>query len=303
MNEYSTLGKVKAYLGLDSGAASADASADDELLGFIRTASRDIDQATRRRFYPRVETRFYSYKEPRKIRLDDDLLSLSTLKTSNGACTIASGVMWLACGDEWNLRPADRIILKNDSGSQLNFSGTIQRANEVTGYWGYHEDWDNAWIDTGASLAVAYTASGLLLELAGGGSYGAGASDVLGDHPRISPGDLLKIQDEYFNVLGPGSAGNLNIKVRPYVNGTTAAAHASGASIAKFSPEPDIEWCTRRLTAWMWAQKDAPYTEKTGNTQTGEFTIPSSWPPDVKNRLARFVHRKIAFYPDGSFEL
>ena len=278
--------------------ASANTQDDATLLNFMGRASRSIDRYTRRKFYPRSELRRYDYEEPKRIFLDDDLLELTTLATQNGACTVASGVMWLSTGDNWNRPPYYTIILDDSSVSVLNFSGTPQRANEVTGIWGYHEAWgEEAWIDTGTSLAADYTASAGSISLAGAGSFGSGASDVLGEHPRMSPGDLLKIGAQYFHVLGSGSAGNATTLVRPYANGTTATSHASGASIARFAPEPDIEWATRRLTTWLFGAKDTPYQTKTAFIQLGTIEIAQGLAVDVKQKIDRYVRRTFQVIP------
>jgi len=296
-NTYTNLARVRDHLGLNTGAASAQTQDDAVLLNFMGRASRSIDRYTRRKFYPRVELRRYDHKEAQRVLLDDDLLELTTLATQNGACTVASGVMWLSTGDNWNRPPYNTIILDDSSGSTLNFSGTAKRANEVTGIWGYHEDWSNAWVDTGACLNDAYSASGTSLGLAGVGSAGAGASDVFGEHPRIAPGDLLKIGDEYIQVLGGGTSGNASVLVHGFMNGTTAATHASGASIARFAPEPDIEWATRRLTGWLFGQKDVPYSNKTANVQFGTIEIPQGMATDIKQKIDRYVRLTIQVSP------
>ena len=296
-NTYTNLARVRDHLGLNTGPASGTTADDATLLNFMGRASRSIDRYTRRKFYPRVELRRYDYKDAQKVFLDDDLLELTTLATQNGACTVASGVLWLSTGDNWNRPPYDSIIVDDSSGSVLNFSGTPKRANEVSGIWGYHEDWSNAWVDTGACLNDAYSASGTSLGLAGAGSVGAGASGVFGEHPRIAVGNLLKIGDEYLQVLGGGTSGNASVLVRGFMNGTTAAAHASGASIARFEPEPDIEWATRRLTGWLFGQKDSPYTNKTAFVQIGQIEIPTAMATDVRQKIDRYVRATIQVVP------
>jgi len=280
---YSNLTAVKDYLAH----ASPDSSDDAILLTFIRNASRAIDKYTRRKFYPRVETRFYNNDNIKTILLDEDLLALQTLKTQSGACTVGSPVMWMQTGEVHNFPPFNRIVISDSQGSVLSYSGTPQRSQEVTGTWGYHEDYNNAWLDTGTSLAVNYTASAPSMNLAGAGSAGTGASDAWGNAPRMSVGDLLKIGDQMFHITGAGSAATI-VNVLPYANGTTAVSHASGASIAKFVYEPDIEFATRRLAAWSYAQRQTPYEVRSAFPALGEVTINESLPLDVKERIERF---------------
>ena len=271
----------------------------------LYNASRSVDHFTRRKFYPRLETRFYDHYNAKQIRVDDDLLDIRTLKTMNGACTVASGVMWLAAGDNWNYTPYDRIVLSSNSGSVLLYSGTPQRSNELTAFWGYHEDYKNAWVDTGTSLAVNYSASGVTLALAGAGSAGTDASDVNGFAPRIAIGDLLKMGDQLFYVKGAPTSGNGSLLITPYVNGTHTASvisggsWAAGTSIAKFAPEPDIVWATKRLTAWIYGQKDNPYHTRQASFQLGILEIAEQMPIDVKERLLRFVKHPIQIFPSN----
>lgn len=289
MNTYTTLDTVRKYLSL----GSADNADDENVLGLIKVASRAIDKYTRRHFYPTSATRFYSHDESQRVKLDEDLLSLTTFKTQNGASTLSSGVLFLMTGDEWNTPPYDRIVINESAGCVLTYSGTPQKSNEVTGLWGYHENYESAWIDTGTSLATSYGASGGSIGIAGG-STGTGSSDVNGEAPRISVGNKLRIGDEFFDVYG-GNGSIIN--VTPYANGTTAASHAASTTVYKFAYEPDIEWAATRLTTWVVGQQMTPYQTKTAFLGLGQLSIPEAWPPDARDRLDRFVRRKIATMP------
>ena len=296
-NLYSNLHTVRSYLNLNNTETSGNAVDDPTLVNFINRASRAVDAYTRRKFYPRYETRFYDLIDTKSIRLDDDLLALSALRTQNGACLVASEVIFLATGDNWNRGPWDKIVLTSDSGSALQYSGTPQKANEVMGWWGYNEDYSNAWVDIGTSLLTDYTASAGSINLGGAGSFGTNASDVLGNHPRVAVGDLLRIGEQYFNVLASGSQGNQIALVAPYANGTSGTSAGSGASIARFFPEPDIEWATRRMAAWLFAGRDTPYQTKTAFIQLGTLEIPMGMAVDIKQKLDKFKRRTFQTYP------
>src|SRR5690348_12374136 len=98
---YSNVERVRKYLTL----SSSNEMDNEQVFAYLGRASRSIDRYTRRIFYPRRETRFYDYKEARELRLDDDFLQLETLKTMNGASTIASPTMLLQNGDNYNRPP------------------------------------------------------------------------------------------------------------------------------------------------------------------------------------------------------
>ena len=135
------------------------------------------------------------------------------------------------------------------------------------------------------------------MNLAGAGSFGTGASDLFGEHPRISVGDLLKIGEQYFHVLASGSAGNNIALVKPYANGTSGASAGSGASIARFYYEPDIEWATRRMATWLYGQRDQPYSTKTAFVAIGQIEIPMGMAVDIKQKLDRFKRRTFTTFP------
>ena len=81
MNTYATLTDLRRRLGL-----SASQTADDGLLhSYLGAASRLIDAYTGRHFYPKRETRFYSYQSPAQLMLDADLLTLHTLTNGDGS--------------------------------------------------------------------------------------------------------------------------------------------------------------------------------------------------------------------------
>ena len=292
---YATLDQAKSYMSF----ASQNVGDDDKIFGFIRRASRSIDKYCRRKFYPQRETRYYNYRFGDVLKLDSELLQLDTLTTQNGGETIDLSAVILQTGENYNYGPWDTIVLRSDSGSQFNYSGTDQKANAVVGFWGYRENYgEEAWVNTGTSLAGSYAASGTSLSLAGAGSAGVGASDVNYDAPRISPGDLLMVGGEMFNVVA-GSGPNQSIVI-PHSNGTSANNHASGTAIYKYAPEPDINWTTIRLTSWLYGQGMSPYESKTAFIQLGTITMPTNAiSSDIKDRLDRFRKTTLVIYPDN----
>ena len=77
-NGYATLAQVKASLRITD-------SVDDALIELaIEAASREIDSATERQFFPTTATRIYRPQDSYITQIDD-LNSLTTLKTSSAA--------------------------------------------------------------------------------------------------------------------------------------------------------------------------------------------------------------------------
>lgn len=286
LNAYSTLPKLRKYLTL----ASADTSDDDHLRDFLRAASRAIDRYTHRVFYPYRRTSYFDLPERRDIiRIDDDLLEVKGLSHLNGASEFDSNTYWLKAGDDWNKTPYDRIVIDTDrTGSVLNFTVTPRRAIHTDLILGYNSDYDNAWIDSGASLTNGITAT--QTEVTISGSIG---SDLIGNAPRFEEGQIWKIDDEF--ILASSGVSSSAIETVRGINGTTAAVHAASATVEVFNIELDIEFATRRLAAMEYHQSHAPYTGRTITINLGTvIESQEEWPQDVKGRLER--HRKHRIY-------
>jgi hypothetical protein len=282
MNEYVCYEALKTYLGIT-------VTSDDALLRtFAEDASRAFDALCHRRFYPRTETRYFAHPaDSYVLRVDDDLLAVATLTTDNGDETIAAADYFLMCGDSYNAMPYDRIAL-DASGSELfEWNDTPQRANAVTGTWGYHDEWDNAWLDSADTVknATQITAAGTSLTVTS--TTGA---DANGESPRFMVGQLLKIDSEYLHVTAKPDATTLT--VRRGANGTTAAAHLNGVAIYIYQPIAAVQNAVRRWAAYLYRQKDSGIFETTIVPDMGTIVTPESVPKSVQIMLSKYVKRR-----------
>lgn len=101
-NAYCTLNQVKASLRIP-----VSDTVDDSLLELaINAASRDIDQATERQFYSTVATRIYTPQDSYITKIDD-LVSLTTLKTSSAADGVFD-VTWDS--NDYQLEPLNGLV-------------------------------------------------------------------------------------------------------------------------------------------------------------------------------------------------
>lgn len=98
-NGYCTLSQLKASLRITD-------SVDDDLLELaIEAASREIDSATERQFFPTSATRIYRPRDSYIVEIDD-LTTLTTLKTSSAA----NGVYDITWGsDDYQLEPLNGL--------------------------------------------------------------------------------------------------------------------------------------------------------------------------------------------------
>mgnify|MGYP001605011279 FL=1 len=166
MNVYVTYEELKEYLTSKPG----EAIKDDQLLKqFVIKTSRLFDEYCERKFYPRIETRYFDHPtdgliedawpldsnlitaQVARVRtdelwLDDDLLALTTLTTNNGATTITSSDYLLLNGQKYAPTPYNVIRLQpNGTTTAFKYTNTPYKANALTGVWGFHNDYSNAW--------------------------------------------------------------------------------------------------------------------------------------------------------------
>lgn len=285
-NAYTSLERVRKYLSLGSN----DVADDDTIRDGIIAASREIDKYTKRHFYPIVKTQYYDYPgRADTLIFDDDLLEIRGLSDLNGASEVDSSVYWLKTGDDWNMTPYDRLELNSSTGSLFNYSGTGQRAIHVEGVWGYHSEYDGAWVNSGASLLGALNASQTTISLAG-----SSGPNEYGYEPRLHVDHILKIDNEFIHLTAGSTASQVNV-IRG-INGTTAATHASTATLQTWEPETSVERAARQLAAFEYLVATHPVTTQVAAAPgVGGFMIeePMTWPPQVRSRLNRLIKRRV----------
>lgn len=321
MFSYVSFEDLKQYRGVDS----TEVKNDPVMRELCAEASRSWDRWTHRKFYPRLETRYYNDIEdaasatplwgqgsfypsgvfPNPLRhrtgyqagvvggqvllLDDELLEVVELKTANGATIISSSDYFLKTGENYNLPPYDRIELNTSGSAAFTSEETLQRANSVRGYWGYHEDWANAWLDSGDTVEdnpLVVSATSMTVNDVDG-------EDGYGRMPRFKAQTLLKIESEYVLVLSKNATSN-TVRIKRAMFGTVAAEHAQNTPIYIYQPMDDIVYYVTRLARWFSSQRNASSDSADRPTvmPSGMLIMPSGLPKDVKDAVLRFERPK-----------
>lgn len=109
----------------------------------------------------------------------------------------------------------------------------------VTGVWGYHRDYANAW------TAVTTLAGGLTADA---------TSVTVTSASDISPGALLRVNDEYLTVT---AVATNTLTVRRGANATTAAAHDDGDGVDVWAVERPIARVVARQAGLLYARRGA----------------------------------------------
>ncbi len=270
------------------GITASEAAADIVLQRLCRQVSALWDRHTRRRFWPLKTTRYYDYADSWRLWLDDDLLEVTTF-TNGDATALTDGTDFLKY--PLGQTPHAWLDIKRDSGKVFQYSGTLQRALQVLGIWGYHEDWANAWVDSQDTIenASGITASGTSITV-----NNVGGADVWGIRPRFKVDQLLKIGSEYLWLTVKDSSLNALTVVRG-VNGTTAATHDKEAAIYVYQPMDEVVQAITRWVLYAYSQKDASVFDVTAMPEAGIIQVPQGIPKDVKLTLSHFTQRRYRY--------
>ena len=280
---YATLHQVKSYLGLGD-----DFMKDDQrLIRFIDSSVGAIDNYKGRRFDVRYEVRRYDVPRPAPdmfgvtagvvppLRLKDDLLDVVTLINGDGTEIEAADFVL----EPANTYPKARIVLYEGDWLSAT-SGNDKQVIQVSGYWGYHSRYQDAFEDSLDSVQNnPLTANVTTLSIIDAGGV---AGD--GSERRFQTGQMLRIEDEFIYVAGVNYLTNILTVKRGY-NGTTKVQHEQGTVIEIFRPMANINFACIRLAAWRYRQKDADAFDKAAILGSGVQIVPSAMPADVKSLL------------------
>lgn len=158
----------------------ATAQIDWQIDDAIEAASRSIEQATNRVFYPWTGTRYLDWPDPQNgtsyvLWLEEnEAISVSAL--TSGGDAIAPSLYNLEPGNQGP--PFDRIELKLSGGGSFGLSDTHQRDVAVTGVFGYANEESPA-----GTLSVAVSSTS--------------ATTIAVDQPqRIGIGQLVRVDSE-----------------------------------------------------------------------------------------------------------
>lgn len=244
METFTTLDRLRAYLGMEAGEDDA------RLLTSLESASAVIQMKAGRAFVPHLATRYMSVnrRASTELILMDDLLDLISLQNGDGTTIQSTNVTLIRDGDG----PASVLMLKN--GHAFTWIDHPEQAIAVNGIWGWHDNWGGAWRDSLDQL-VGSVDTATETEISVG--Y-ADLADSAGESPRFQVGHVLRIDDEYMRiqsiVVNPGGADTLTVERG--INGTTATTHPLNTSIDTYQPPEIIASLTVLWAAWFYRSAD-----------------------------------------------
>ena len=234
MYTIATLYDIRQHLNL----ADDDNSSDDNLLKSLQQASHILESQTNRRYCPSEESRIASIdiEHPKELMLPDDLLSLWSLTNGDGSAIDLDNVQTVPTHADL---PASILYLIN--GESFTYTESPINAVTITGTWGWHDRWTQAWRDSKDTVQdnpLSVDATTLTVSDADG-------VDDDGFSPRFQVGHLLQIEMEYIRVIAVDTATN-QLTVQRGVNGTTASSHVQTTAIETYQPVSAVrDLCVR----------------------------------------------------------
>lgn len=279
---YTTLAQAKTQL-------NTDATSDDvELIAFIRQVSRRVDsyfKVRRPLFAPVHETRSFPFTRTRissannSFALAQPLLSFSAVSATGNTVPLSTISGW---GFGVPLPPFNALRLNSFTSNWYDYyQDDVTPEISVTGVWGYHRDYANAYVarDT---LQGALNSSATTFTVAD-----ADGADEYGLTPRFSIGNILRINSELMDVTGVNTDTN-TLTVRRGVLGTTAVAHDSADSVEVFIVDESISYAVARQVGLIYARRGAYDVLQTDGIVSTQF--PSDLTAVFKNIMQEFAY-------------
>lgn len=199
------------------------------------------------------------------------LLALTSVLL-NGAAVTASA------------HPATRspisMIRRTDGGSWYENGTDDPPTVVITGVWGYHRRYAQAWpvVEALAAAVISTTATTITVADVDG-------SNPDGFTPRISAGNLIGIDNELLEVTATNTVTNV-VTVRRGMNGTTAATHLIAAPVSVWQTDDNVRRVTARQAGLLYARRGA-YEQQT-ITDVGVITYPADLLSELRGVLQGF---------------
>jgi hypothetical protein len=155
----------------------------------------------------------------------------------------------------------------------------------VTGFWGWHTDYENAWQLSGDTIqdvgGINATDTTITVTDADGEDYRSLT-------PRFSMGNLIRIGTEYLRVDEVNTTTNI-LTVRRGVNGTTAAAHAADTAIYVYYPDDRVMRGVSRQAGLMYARRGA-YDGRSSDGMGGETVYPQDMMGELRDIIQEYQY-------------
>lgn len=283
-NLYATLEDIKDFGMLNITGTSTDTV----LLDCLEESSRQIETDTDRFFYI-YEGTFYQDGGGVRVILDWDVQTISTLKCDTDGdrvyeSTYTVNVNVTTSPDAF-LYPLNRYpktrLEANPYGDYGSFAPGIQNAIEITGVFGYGNDWPAGYThSTNNTLTAAVNSTATTLPVSGATT---GALEV-GQTMRMT--SSTPESEQIFVISKTASTSYV---IQRAVNGTTAigTAATSATFVVYDYPQP-IRRATLISAARGFKRRESAYANVISNPLTGEISVWKGVDPDYAQVIKQY---------------
>ncbi len=269
-NLYTDLDQWERRFSYDVDVGAADRT---ELEQVIQTASRDVDDACGTHFFTETATRIFD-GSGLSILVIPDLVAITSLKLDEDRDRVFETTLdptdyWLSRPNHerpYSELPRRLVTLDVVNGAFSRFMRQEQLA-QIAAEWGYTNTSGDTEVVAGETVQDSTEQDATQLTL-----------DV-NDGTEFSIGQMLKIQTEQEYVSGITTN---TLTVARAQNGTTAATHANGVAISKYTYLPKVVDATLIQAVRLWKRKELAFVSREGSLQEG-------FDPDAMRLLSEFV--------------
>ena len=260
--------------------------------------SRWVDNHTQRMFFPFIDTRFYSvsrnrghhgtfghhgFSDDARAEFEDlwidDLIEITSVNVSDddGAnYTELAATDYIAMhGQDFNSEKSF-TLLKIDQNGTIGSWPVGQRSVKIVGTWNFTDDRSSFFEDTLDAVVdapLSDSATEVTLTDVDG-------LDLHGLTPRVSPGNLLRIESEILEVTATDTATQKATITRG-VNGSVAAAHVATTQIDKFvAPQPLKQACIIQAVR-QYKRGQGGFGDAVANLDMGRILIMKTLDPEA----------------------
>ena len=231
---------------------TTDATRDAFIKEYLEEASRWIDTACIRWFYPLVDTREFTAQTGLECKVTD-LLSVTSLKTDDDGDRTYENT-WSTT--DYDLMPYNYTpyLWIEVAPQGLYLFPVTRRGVQIVGTWGYSNDTTTS----STTLAEALDSSETGVDVVSGSAH------EVGQTIRIDSEDMLI-----------DSISSNTLTVTRGINGTTAAAHNTGLAISILAFPPAIREACYLKANQLYKRKSGIGGKGGGNPSTGQASAPS----------------------------
>lgn len=285
---------INIYAGLSEIKAAIEVTAttyDAVLLRMARHASRLIDIAAGRQFYPELATKYFDGSGAVEMWLPEPVLAITALSLSDDQgysyteTPVENTDFWVSDGAQYGRSPTQLLVMSPNGSYAVFYSG--RRAVRITGVWGWHRNYSAAWEDSQDTLQAEALANASTITVAN-----ADGASQLGLTPRFEVGQTLRIDSEYLAVTAVNTGTNVLTVVRG-CNETTAASHATGTRVDVWRADELVRQATLiQATRWFKRAQSA-FQDVAAAMETGQLTFARKIDPEVEFMLVEAGLRRL----------